>query len=112
MGTEALALPLHVSYAAAVEAVVVQAGLANALHARQAAEFQQFLQRGLFQTFGIGVYTSRRPEVVVAHGQCMHIRKFFQRGADDHGPVNLCFGHRLANGIDLFAQLGEIEMAV
>src|SRR5690606_18680777 len=107
-----LALPVHVGHGAPFQAVVVQAGFADADHAGQAAALKQVIQGGLLHAFVVWVHAHRGPEVVEALRQGMHLRKFFKRGADAQCAIHARISHVLADLIELVSVVGEIEMAV
>ena len=102
-----LRLPFHVGHRAALEAVVIQAGLANAHHFGKLGAVQQVLQGGFLNTLVVRVHANRGPEVVEPGGQGMNLRELFQRGADAQGAVNLCLCH-LGTNLDRADQrIGE-----
>ena len=109
---KALALPGHVGNAAAIESVVVQPGFAQGHHPRQRGAVQQGLQIRLQHAFVVGVHAHRAPEVAVRRRECMHGRKFFQRGADAQRAIDVGVGHGLAHAGDVFVQAGEAQVAM
>src|SRR5450830_1660282 len=72
VGAKAVALPLHVSYAALAETEIVQPGFSNADHAWQLAQTQQILQRRFGDVLVVGMDPNRGPKILILRRQSVN----------------------------------------
>jgi hypothetical protein len=113
MDPKAFALPAHVVLdGAAVQAVVVEPGLADADHARVGGQLHQFLEARLAHALVVGVHADRGPQLGVLLGQRQHLRELLQRGADADGLRHLRRAHLRQQFGELLPELGKAEVAM
>ena len=107
-----LTLPCHVGDCSVAQAVIVQAGFANAHHLGVVTDAQQIVQAGFLHIVFIGMHTGSAPKIVMRHGQSMYSGEGFQLGADQQGTRDLRIRHVLANLAQVGLQLREVQVAM
>ena len=90
---KALTLPGHVSGRAAVQAKVIEPGLADRHHLGLKRQRSQSIEVRLFNALIVWMHTGGAPEIVMCQRQSVHHIELLERGANHQRAVHQGLGH-------------------
>jgi hypothetical protein len=112
MGTETLALPLHIGDRAAFQTVVIETGLADRDHLRMSGQFDELSEARLAHVLVIRVHPDRREHVLVPAGDLQHGRQRLQVDRDAQRMRDRMAAHVLEHLRQAVGESFEVDMAV